>query len=225
MLCQHILPAHLQYSTATADAHGQYRAEIFGRSHTTAIPGGVLWPCDNIHSKLVLASSLLLQVPKALAQLCVHALQRHPHSDVPGLAILALDALLYAASFAPGTSLAGATLKQLQDAGLLQHLPALMTHVAQDLAAATAAPVLDSGNSNSGSGKSTAAAASAGTMPNRQNLDAQRVLAIRTASHLLSISLCVTFYVSAAEGVAPCLQHAAAVVQQLWLCSSCSSRQ
>jgi hypothetical protein len=139
-----------------------------------------------------------LQVFKALAQLCVRALERHPLNTSHRMANSALAELLQAAfrdsALGAGVNLAAATLKQLQDAGLLQHLSALMTHAAHDLAtevaAAVTVPDLDSSSNNhsAADGPMFREPGVAGTIPSGAHSAAQHVPAIANATQLLRIS-------------------------------------
>lgn len=76
-------------------------------------------------------------------QLVITAQQRHPaNTKIQGTASTFLDSLLRTANIqgvtGPGTRLGAVTLQQLNQAGIFQHLPTLLTHAAQGLTAVAA---------------------------------------------------------------------------------------
>jgi hypothetical protein len=78
---------------------------------------------------------LLLQAYKALAELCICALQQHSSSATQHLVNKSLERLLVQCGDEKGVAelggrLSAAVLQQLQQAGLLQHLPALINAAA-----------------------------------------------------------------------------------------------
>jgi len=132
-------------------------------------------------------------------------MQRRLHSSTQALTGAALEALLSTAeaqrATAPGTRLAAATHQQLQQAGLLQQLPALMTQAAQDLAAAAAAAA-DPGNFSS------SCSAAAGATHSQQLVDR-----MSNAGHLLNIYHLIVNIQQSIDGAAACLQPAPAVLR------------
>jgi hypothetical protein len=116
---------------------------------------------------------LLLQVPKVLSKLSIQALQQHSGSAAQQLVDKSLHLLLDICADQSvavlGARLYNAVLQQLQQAGLLQHLSALMTLAAQELTAASSAQdttdTCSSGSSSSmcGTGDSRRSSSSAAT--------------------------------------------------------------
>jgi uncharacterized membrane protein YgcG len=112
---------------------------------------------------------LLLQAYKALADLCIRALQQRPSSATQHLVNKSLSRLLLqcnenAGVVELGDRLAAAALQQLQQAGLLQQLPALLTLAAHDLLATAAASAkVPPGSSSSVSGSSGSSSSSIGS--------------------------------------------------------------
>jgi hypothetical protein len=110
---------------------------------TTGVTCTLSSPSLTGHLVGLLLLLLLLQAPKVFAELCIHGYQRHPTQYcIQGVTSSALETLLKLANSqgatASGTRLAAATLQQLQQAGLPQHLPELLTHAAQGLTAVAA---------------------------------------------------------------------------------------
>jgi hypothetical protein len=103
---------------------------------------------------------LLLQAPKALAELCIRALQQHPHSPTQFLVNKCMEEMLDHCGHTHGIDELGrrvcaAMLQQLQQAGFLQHLPSMMALAAQDLTDVANPAQTPSFDSNSSSGSSS----------------------------------------------------------------------
>lgn len=83
-------------------------------------------------------------MPRKLAKLLVQGQQRHPKTKTVFAAATALHLFLEVAlkhhSMLAGKPLAHSALQQLKEAGLMQHLSALLMDAAEGLEAAAAAP-------------------------------------------------------------------------------------
>jgi hypothetical protein len=168
------------------------------------------WPAvDASHKRFMLPPCTILQAPQALADLCMRALQQHPSSCTQYLANKSLE-LLFAKGHcgnkqnvsALGKDLCAAVLQQLQQAGFMQQLPALIALAAQDL---TAGSNLGSSSSSSSGGGST-------QMQRLYMLKATFSVWDHT-NHVMSLCSSLVDIISTAGGGNTCLQHAPAALQ------------
>jgi hypothetical protein len=144
-------------------------------------------------------------------QLVVSAQQRHPaNSKLQGFASTLLESLLRMANIqrvtASGTRLGTATLQQLNQAGILQHLPALMANAAQGLTAVA--------GRQSSSISSRRCVGCECEEPSQQLCEPCRD-AFAVAVHMLSVyySMCEAWPHPGSAATVACLQPAPAVVQ------------
>jgi hypothetical protein len=161
--------------------------------------------------------AVLLQAPKVLAELCIRALQLHPQSTTQLLVIQSLSLLLEHCSCQQGCDELGsrvtaAVLQQLHQAGLLLHMPALLTLAAQELTAATS-PAQGSAGLGSNSSSSSSSSSNTSRDPSNRSHGCFSFFAWDATRRVLFIYSSLLFLMSCAGDNVAALQPAPAALQ------------
>lgn len=179
-----------------------------------------------------------VQAPKAAAALCIRALQQ-PLGDPRIVLLSAATTLLKAVlkckrqSLAPDTCTDASTLQQLQQAGLVQQLPALMEAAKENLVASSKAAAKAVKAHVRSELSSTTSSSSSEVVAPRSDDDValvaavcMRVLAWSCAANMLFICLhIISCSADDADSAAVCLQAGPAAVQLILAVFEASSRR